>query len=354
MLRFIDGFDYYDTIALFLRKWDYFHWDRAFGTAYGRNGSGGIRMTGDGNGGGQGKNLPAANSGYGFFGHALYTPNMGPGGRSIIHAAHNPALDSSMEIASWMFADGSLGVGWQASNSGGWTLLAQTGPGLISAANYRHVETGIRVHPANGEVIVRLDGDVVCSYTGNTARATGSSEFRQVRSYLNGGMGEQWMDDFYYCDDAGPKNNDFLGDMRIITLYPNAPGDLAEWSQLVGAATIWEATNQHPTDDDTSYVASDAPGERFLVNLDALTGVDGEVRGLAVNLMAKKDDAGTRKVSALVKVPSTGGAIGQATEQAFPSAYANLQYIFESNPDTGLDFTWPQIAELQAGGKITL
>lgn len=357
MLKFIDGFDYYNTQALFLRKWDYVS-DATLplvGTAYGRNGSGGLKLGGNSNSGHVGKNLPAANSGYGFFGHAIYIPNMGPNGWSMIHGAYNPAASDSMEIASFVFSDGSLGIAWQASNSGGWTILHQSGPGLIGAASYRHVETAIRVHPVNGEVIVRLDGDVVSNYTGNTSRATGASEFRQVRTFQNSGVnGEQWIDDFYYCDDTGAKNNGFLGDMRIITLYPNAPGDLAEWLTRVGAATDWEAINQHPTDDDTSYLASDTPGERFLVNLDAIAGVDGEVKGLAVNLMAKKDDAGTRKVAALVKVPSTGGAIGEATEQAFPAAYANLQYIFESNPDTLANFTWPQIGELQAGGKVTL
>lgn len=355
MLRFIDGFDYYNTEALYLRKWDFLGGggSRIFSTAYGRNGSGGVKMGGGSNGGDSGKNLPAANTSYGFFGHALYVPNMGPNGYSMLHGACNPANSNYPEIASYIFADGSIGIGWHVSPTV--NLLAQTGPGLISAANYRHLETAFRVHNVNGEVIVRLDGATVLGYTGNTRRVGAVNEFRQIRTFLNSGMnGEQWMDDFYYCDDTGAKNNTFLGDMRIITLYPNAPGDLAEWLTRVGAATDWEAITNHPTDDDTSYIASDVPGSRFLVNLDAMVGVDGEVRGLAVNLMSKKDDAGTRKVAGIVKVPSTGGAIGVATDQAFPSAYANLQYIFESNPDTNLDFTWPQIAELQAGGKVTV
>lgn len=354
MLRFIDGFDYYNTQALFLRKWDYVDNTVNLGLAYGRNGSGGMRPSGGSNGGDVGKNLPAANSGYGFFGTAIYVPNMVPG-FSLVHGVYNPAVTPHNEIGSYILGDGSIGIGNH--NNATLILQAQTGPGLISAANYRHIETGIRVHDVNGEVIVRLDGDVVLSWSGNTRRsgAATSNEFRHVRLFRNSGLnGEQWYDDFYYCDDTGPKNNDFLGDMRIITLYPNAVGDLSEWPTLVGAATIWEAINQHPTDDDTSYAASNTPGERFLVNLDMIAGVDGDVKGLAVNFMAKKDDAGTRKVAALVKVPSTGGAIGEATEQAFPAAYANLQYIFESNPDTLANFTWPQIGELQAGGKITL
>ena len=347
MLKLIDGFDHYET-ADFLRKWDVVDNTIAISTSYGRYGSGGMKPSGGSNGGYVGKNLPAANTGYGFFGTAVYVPNMGPSGFSLLHGVCNPAITSARDISSYILSDGSLGIG--TDGGGAITLLAQTAPGLVVAGAFQYLETGIKVHSVSGEVIIRLDGIEVLSYTGNTRRASGVDEFRQVRIFLNSGVaGEQWFDDFYYCDDTGAKNNDFLGDVRIQTIYSNALGDISDWTRT-GAASDILAVNEHPAiDDDTGYLSAAVVGDQFLHNLDGLASPVGRVVGVAVNHQIRKDDGGAREISALVKA---GGSVGTGTAYSTPSSYGNRQTIFESSPATAVDFTLAEIAALQAGAEV--
>jgi hypothetical protein len=61
----------------------------------------------------------------------------------------------------------------------------------------------------------------------------------------------------YVLDNTGTQNNDLIGDCRIETLYPNGAGNYAQLSAN-GAGTNYGCVNEHPADDDTTYVPGTA------------------------------------------------------------------------------------------------
>jgi hypothetical protein len=74
-------------------------------------------------------------------------------------------------------------------------------------------------------VQARLDGTQVPGFTGYT-RNTGTAEIATVRFsnhfVASGTRHLLRLDDVYLCDASGSRNNDFLGDVRVATLRPNA------------------------------------------------------------------------------------------------------------------------------------
>jgi hypothetical protein len=65
----------------------------------------------------------------------------------------------------------------------------------------------------------------------------------------------------------------------------------------VGAATIWEAVDENPSDGDTTYASSNVAGQRFYTTVPDLTGV-GAVDALKISITGRKDDAGAGLVQA--------------------------------------------------------
>ena len=88
---------------------------------------------------------------------------------------------------------------------------------------------------------------------GVTANATADGLQLGMGSIPNGTP--TWdVDDLYVLDGTAstPANNDFLGDVRVEGLDPNAAGSNAAWTPSAGAN--YACVNETPPTDDTSYV----------------------------------------------------------------------------------------------------
>ena len=72
-------------------------------------------------------------------------------------------------------------------------------------------------------------------------------------------------DDWYVCDNSGPVNNNFLGDVQVGLLLPNAAGDAAGWTGSGGGAH-YGYVDENPLDSDASYVETDQSGAEELWN----------------------------------------------------------------------------------------
>lgn len=363
-LKFIDGFDHYETAQLTNK------WDAAIGctlsSSFGRLGSRGVKFdTGFGitGQGALSKNLPAANSSFGFFGNAFQIPVMPGAGYMNVHAVYTPTSGSAMHICSMIGSDGSVAIGYCTINNFSFstTVLASSAPGLVAAGAWRSFETKFKIANSDGSVVCRLDGAIVVSFTGDTCgRGDGSGagitqatsqDFTNVKvgGRLDAPSGNfMFIDDFWYCDDTGAINNNFLGDMRIQTIYSDGLGDAGDWART-GAASDILAVNEHPTINDASYLSASTVGHKFLHNLDGLSPAPGTIAGVAVNHRVYKDDGGARQLKALVK---TGSTIGNGTTYTTPSGATNIQSMFETSPDTGNAFTSAEIASMQAGAEV--
>lgn len=367
MLRLLDGFDHYETANILRKNAIKPHAGTLVGSTYRRGASGQGMLLASGavfqtiGQGAIGKNVPT-NSSWGFFGTAWQQPTLQGSGYVCAHAVYDIAVSALMHLCSFVGADGSVSIGWIEVNNFSTVanILVSSVPGLIVSGASQYIETGFKINNTTGGCIVRVDGVVAVSYTGNTRRGSGNidtastnNRFTQVRmgGLASGGGADIWIDDFYYADDTGTRNNDFVGDLSIYTLYSNATGDVSDWTRT-GAASDILAVNEHPAiDDDAGYLASRTVGQKFLHNLDGITATSGIVVGAAVNHMIRKDDSGSREVKSLLKA---SGVEASGTSVATPSSNANQQSIYETSPATGVPLTLAEVASLQTGAEVTV
>lgn len=140
-----------------------------------------------------------------------------------------------------------------------------------------------------------------------------------------------FVDDVYCLDTTGPApNNTFLGDVRIETLYPNAPGGHADWARSAGTIN-WALVNEHPPDDDTTYVTSNTPADKDSYNFTDLTAT-GVVYGVQTNLIARKTTSGFKQIRTIVR---EAGVDYPGSPKTMAAAYNWYGHIFETDPAGG-------------------
>ena len=133
-----------------------------------------------------------------------------------------------------------------------------------------------------------------------------------------------------------------------VTLTPNGPGFYTEFKTVVGAATHWEAV---ATDDgDTSYIESDATGERDTFALtDSGLAVGTTINSVTVYVKAKYESAPDDDFYIMVRSGTTND-ISPLKDSG--KNYGVFSYQLTADPNTGEAWTVAAIDALQAGAQI--
>jgi hypothetical protein len=195
----------------------------------------------------------------------------------------------------------------------------------------------------------RVNSAEVLSWSLNGSTSA-TLKFAGVSLEGSGGGFNSTVDDFY-CTDT-----EYLGDVKIGVLYPNAVGDASAWTPN-GAGANWTKVMEHPADDDVTYVAAASTGLKDLYNLDdidpAFTGV---IKGVQALWCVKKSDEGQAAVKGLWK--SAGVEIVQSSGHNYiaPNGYSPsaADYLYNIQTErkslfTAADWTKTEINALQLG-----
>jgi hypothetical protein len=150
----------------------------------------------------------------------------------------------------------------------------------------------------------------------------------------------------YILNTSGAVNNDFLGEVRVLTAMPAADsaavvGSFGHWLPDTGSALfsrINEDTLTGP-DWDVSYIYSATPGQISLFSF-ATVAYTGNAKAVQINMESRKDDAGARSIAPEYQALSTTDYTGSTV--VLSSNYLDYRQIWELNPDTGT--AWTQAA----------
>lgn len=226
----------------------------------------------------------------------------------------------------------------------GTSVLLATGATPLNQSAWNYIEVKIVVHETAGSVEVRLNGspdpDILVENVDTQVGGTGV--INQIWHDTSGDI-----DDLYILDTQGGLNNDFLGDIRIATLLPNGAGNYTEWTPSAG--DNFAAVDDPTTDDDATYVASDTAGHRDSYSFPSLGLASGTIKGVAVNVHARKDDAAAREVASLVR---SNGTDANGTEKAVGASYEAHQFIHELNPDGDVAWTPATVDAAEFGQEV--
>jgi hypothetical protein len=221
------------------------------------------------------------------------------------------------------------------------TPLGSSSP-VITTGAWQHIEARVKAHDTAGEVEVRVNGVTVLSLTGidtNSGSAV-AQEIAQVAQLCAVAISttEWWTDDLYVWNTLGPNNNDFIGDRRVLTSFPDQDTVIADWGLSAGV-NGFALVDDNPADDDATHLFSPvyvAPGDQSAFEFEDLPEEVAAIAAVMVVNRGLKTDAGpcTTQVS---MIADTSEALG--TSQALTSVYTDRTNVFETNPDTGAPWT---------------
>ena len=338
-LLFIDGFDHYATADI-AKKWNSSGATVSILPTGGRRGGGAVRHTSSTPG--TTKTIPVATSFVLGFAVKFNTFTILP----ILSLLDAGTVQCGLTVN----LDGTLSVvrGTSTAVSGG------TSTYTFTAGEWVYVEWKVTIADSIGADTckVRVNGvDVITVATGQDLKASTAATANQVRLGPSTNLSTNvWeFDDFYICDQSGSTNNNFLGDIRIDTLYPTSDGTYSQFTPSTGTShfALVDETAPNTTDYNDGSAVNDRDSYG-IGNLAALTSQT--VYGVQVNAAILKDDAGAKSAAVFVRSSSTNG---DGASTALGTSQAYVCQVFETDPNGAIAWTETSVNAMEAGVKVT-
>lgn len=215
-------------------------------------------------------------------------------------------------------------------------VLAETVSNTICRSGWHYIELKIKIHNSTGTVEIHVDGVEVANETGLDTQMTGNASVDVVAFFPSRYETESLYDDIYIADTSGSYNNDFLGDVRIVAVQPDADGSSTDFTLFPGSGEDhYEDVDDGATvDDDTTYIQS-----AVATNEDLFTFVDlvdvGNILGVQIFTDAK-ESAGSESLGTSVRTYTIDH---DDTPQAVTSAYLIYSRIMDVEPENGIPWT---------------
>lgn len=223
--------------------------------------------------------------------------------------------------------------------------------GEITLAPYswHHMQIKVVVSPTAGELEVRMNGDTVpvISVTGVN---TGSTPIQAVAFGYSQNGPRIIVDDVWACDTVGSTANGFLGDVRVETIYPVGDGSSTDWTRGgTDSGANWSQVDENAHNSDTDYVASMSSNTKDLYAVTDLSTLSGTVYGVQMNVSAKKDDAGMRKIQLVSK---SGASESTGPDIPLSSSYILYSRLMDDKPG-GTGWTIDEVNAAEFGMKVS-
>lgn len=228
------------------------------------------------------------------------------------------------------------------------TVLA-TSTGTLAVGTWYFIEFKVKIHNTAGTAEVRVSGTNSgwINASGLNTRNTANSQADSLRLGSENGNGPR-IDDVYVCDINGSINNDFLGDCRIETLYPDGDGNSTQFTPSSGLN--YQCVDDSTPNGDTDYVSSSTADNIDTYTLGNLSGTPASILGVQTHLSARKDDGGSRTFQSVLRISGTN-YFGSSTFSAADS-YLFYSQIFEQNPAISAAWLGSAINGMEAGVKL--
>jgi len=273
-----------------------------------------------------------------FVGFAVYTT-----GRAAGNALFVLRSTGSIVVGLYMVQDGA-NYHWTLKNLGG-TVLG-TGTANVGLNVWQYLELKVVVSATVGTVELRLDGATSPDITASGLN-TGTVNVNEI--VVGFASAATYYDDIYVVDTSGSApTNTWLGEVRVYTLIPNGNGANTAWGGTgTGGFGEWDDITAH--DDDTTYVSSSTPSDRETSTLTDLPVATSTVFAVQTNLVARKDDAGTRTIAPVVVIGGT--PYDGTTTAALSSSYADYTQLYDRLDPSGATWTASTVNAMETGVK---
>ncbi len=228
------------------------------------------------------------------------------------------------------------------------TWLVYTGTNVFMQSTWNYVELKM-TYGATGAVTLVVNGTTVANVSSVDTRSH-TSDVALTRVLIGWPWGSAvnnstYFDDIYICNGQGTTNNDFLGAVKVVTLFPTANGTTNQFTPT-GTASNWDAVNEQTIDNDTTYVASSTPGYIDQYNVSNLSVTPSAIYGVAVCSQAMKVENSARQYRNTVTVGGT--TTNGTTVTPILGTYRLNQDLFQTAPG-GAAWTPTDVDNMEIG-----
>lgn len=231
------------------------------------------------------------------------------------------------------------GIAVRRGNPSGGTILEETEP-VITAGAWHHVEIRIKIDDTDGEIEVRVNGVTVLDLAEIDTSNTANVHCAQI-SFNSGASFQYFIDDLFVWDDTGNSNNDFIGDRRVITLFPEEDTAQADWAANTGLPV--DAINEAAPNDETTYIEATAPAQVSEFTLDDLPSDVSLISAVMTLVRMRKTDAGGCNVQTSLVSDDIGSppapAESNGVDRPITEQWTYWFDVHELDPATGAAWT---------------
>lgn len=231
------------------------------------------------------------------------------------------------------------------------TLLASSVAGALPLSSFHRVEMSAKIDSTTGTVEVRVDGQTVLNFTGNTRNGGTSTNIDTISFVCSEGFYSSsnaiTIDDLYVCDNQGTVNNTFLGDVQVQTIFPIAAGSTTQFTPT-GSASNYVNVNDVP-DSSSTYNSSSTAGQRDTYAMGDLAAGTGTIYGVQQVMHSFKTSYGNATLKAAQK---SGVTVSYGTAHSLSPSNAAYLDLFETNPATSAPYTASDVDGLEAGAEV--
>lgn len=275
-----------------------------------------------------------------------------------IPAGNSPSFlefrDGATIQASVGINNGGFLVAWSGGSA---TTIRGTSATPMSTGLWYHIQCKVVCHATTGSITVKLNDTTVITATGLNTAGSGTAQVNRVRitmrgSDVNGNAapGSYRFDDFYLFNNLGAVNDDFGGDLKVLSALALGNGAVQNFSRFP-PAVVSNVLNvkENPPNGDTDYNFSSTVGHIDLYTMTPIANAP-IIKSVQVVNTVRKDDAGPRSICAEARV-SALNYNGPLTYSPF-NTYTNAIDNFDVNPNTALAWTQAQVNAAEFGLKV--
>lgn len=232
----------------------------------------------------------------------------------------------------------------------GSTVIGAASPYTLPTGQWHYVELKATLHDTTGSFELRVDNVMVDSGTGLDTKNAGTKTVFDAAILRGTGVSSLRFDDFYFCNAAGPTNNDFVGDCVVETIYPNGNGNSSQWVGSDSNSTDnYLLVDESGAPSTADYVESDVAGNKDLYDMQSLAHASAAVKGVQVCNYVAKSDAGSRTMRNRVRSSTTEA---NGAEETLSTSYKVITTILETDPDTTAAWTVAGVNAAQVGSEV--
>lgn len=211
-------------------------------------------------------------------------------------------------------------------------VVARRGSSTIETATTHPLSTGVK-HYLEARVTgttyeARVDGVVVASGSMTNIGTINGACIRKGSAVP--GLNLR-IDDMYYNDTSGTINNGYLGEINVVSLFPDADETPQDWVPSTGS-TAWGILDNSPNT--TDYVEGQNAGDKLTVSFPGIGFSVTDIHVVQTAVRLNKSAAGANEN--VVTVHNGSGSASGSPVSPAEATYAYFYTTLDVDPDTGL------------------